>query len=124
MYMKILNFLFTITLGRFYFNWILPTNNSSKNPLFKFILSKLGLANDLYSQGGRLRAKDRIIATYISASIHIILVILYLDTHLVTQMLVNIYPIWVQIYIGIRCWRIIKHKRKLHLNKFGNPLLT
>lgn len=109
--MKILHWLFVLSGGQFYLNWILPTNPSSKNPLINLIY------------GGRQHCwygdyKVRLKACFMYGIIHIIGAILYFfinEFWTICNLAINIYPIIVQVYIGIRCYRIIILKKDMKI---------
>jgi hypothetical protein len=104
----VLRWFFILCGGQFYLNWILPTNPTSKNPVIKLLY---GWMKALYT------AKDvtnRYYCAIIYGSIHIIMgTLMFIDGRGFTigNLLVNIYPIIVQVYIGVRCWRIKNFRR-------------
>lgn len=99
---------FFIIIGvRFYFDWILPTNPVTKNPLFRLIYKKNWIT--------KISPTERLNFCYGFIAVHLFLgVFLPSDSIFYWEnILANIYPILVQIYIGVRCYRIIKKRYKV-----------
>lgn len=103
--------------GKFYMDWILPTNPTSKNKLIILLW------------GGKKRHcwtwdyKNRIKFCYIYGGIHIVFAILNAisGTFLsVGNILVNIYPIIVQLYIFYRCVRVLNLRTTSYINTSKN----
>ncbi len=98
----VLRWFFILCGGQFYLNWVLPTNPMSKNRLINLMW------------GGKRcnwwwKYNDRIVMCYVYGGIHCV----FAGLNLVIgafwsplNILINLYPIIVQIYIGVRCWRI------------------
>jgi hypothetical protein len=89
-------------------NWILLTNPTSKNPLIRKIYgwNKKGYCGFHY--------ENRLKMAYVYGTIHLIGAIsmtLLGDLFSLSNILVNLYPIIVQVYIGVRCWRIKNLRR-------------
>jgi len=103
----VIRLVFLLCGGKFYLNWILVTNPTSKNPLIKLLY---GWMKSSYS------AKDfrnRYGFAWFFGIIHMVIAILmFIDGRgfTITNLLVNIYPIVVQLYIGFRCWRVMNFK--------------
>lgn len=111
---KIIDILFIITLSRFYLNWILITNPSSHNPVIKFVW---GWCKDGYEAK---KYKSRFNFALIAGITHLFFAIMMFcvgEGLTLTNLLVNIYPVMVQLYIGYRCYIIIKHKEILLYGK-------
>lgn len=98
---------------KFYLNWLLPTNPTSRNPVFSFMWrSKKTIYLD-YTKSS-IKYRIGIGAGYFIA--HLIMFIMYEITStgstntidIISQTLVNVYPMLVQIYISMRCYRVLK----------------
>jgi hypothetical protein len=99
----VISWLFILSGGKLYLDYILITNPISKNPLIKFIY---GWSREVYSAKNY---KRRYITAYAYSGIHIVCLNINLITGnmwTLSNILVNLYPILVNIYIGYRCWRI------------------
>ena len=99
----VIRWFFILCGGQLYMNWVLITNPTSKNPLIKFIY---GWNKKAYCG---FNYKNRLQLACLLGSIHIIgaIIMAFCGGFLsITNILVNIYPIIVQFYIGWRCWRI------------------
>lgn len=109
---KILNFLFVITLGKFFFQWLLPTNPRSHNPICRISsqLMSLDYSATLKSIKQRLKCA---VATFI-IHLAIALVFFFLEGMRINygNVIANLYPMWVQVYIGLRCYWAIKEREK------------
>lgn len=108
---QMLEWFFILSGTKFYLNWILPTNPASKNPLFKkFWTGKLV----------NFTPRRRIKFAYLYGGIHLVGVVpmyLVLGTFFsVPNVLINLYPIMVQIYVFIRCSRVLAIKAQIRLN--------
>lgn len=101
-----IDLLFIICGGKFYLDYILPTNSQSKNPIVRIFSSLLEYDTDY---------KTRYISCYVFGGIHIVGLIayFYMNISIILNILINIYPIVVQLYIGYRIVKIMKHKRKI-----------
>jgi hypothetical protein len=107
--MKIKNIpklLFIYTGTKLFMDYILITNPISKNPLVKYIygfMKKAYTATDY---------KERLIDAKILTVIHLLGIGIYilLDVNWIANIIFNVYPILVQLYIGYRCYKIIKFK--------------
>lgn len=108
-FVKILRLFFILCGGKLYFDWILPTNPTSKNPLWK-LLWALAVVSD----NKIINPSVRLIAAFIYAAIHFVFFWIYLlsHSHWWLNVLINVYPVIVQAYIGLRCWRILKKRSK------------
>ena len=103
--MKILKLIFILTGCKFYFDYILPTNWASKNQLYRLYWDSFG------ERSNCLDCIDRIKFCYICGTIHLIgFLSLIPSGHFIVNLLVNIYPIMIQIYIWLRCKRIINKR--------------
>lgn len=103
--LDVLSKFFILCGGRLYMNWILPTNPASKNPLIRKVF---GWNKEAYCG---FNYKTRLKFSYIYGIIHLIgAIALFLlgKFFSLENILVNLYPIIVQIYIGTRCWNIKK----------------
>lgn len=106
----IIKCIFIICGGRFYLNYILPTNPNSKNPIIKWLW---GWAKADYSGKDY---KGRYFSSWLYFSIHLVgCIINFINGGIfsVANILVNIYPMIVQLWIGYRCLRVINFKKKL-----------
>ena len=105
---KIVDFIFFITLGRLYLDWILITNPKSHNPLIKLIFG--WAAHGYTAWNYKVRYKFALAA----GIMHFVFAIgmLILDNfHIgIINLLFNIYPVWVQLYVGYRLSAVIRHK--------------
>lgn len=114
----VLRWFFILCGGQLYLNWILLTNPTSKNPLIRAIYgwNKKGYCGFHY--------ETRLIMAYAYGASHLFLAILMAFAggfFSLSNILVNIYPIIVQIYIGARCWRIKKLAQNVsQLTEGGN----
>jgi len=121
---QILNFLFIITLGKFFFQWILPTNPSSRTPLWRVFSKTAGLNSPV--KIGTLKYK--LIGVKGLFIIHMLLAVLFYfvfdDMKIsLSNILANFYPMWVQVYIGLRCYWVIKRRRQILLSDNQNLVL-
>lgn len=96
----ILTWLFLFSGANFYMNWILPTNPQSKNKLIKWMWGGFKYSDPTI----------RLYMAFVYAGIHIFFLFISNNFWTVGNILVNVYPVIVQIYIGFRCYRIIKFK--------------
>lgn len=101
--------LFILCGGKLYLDYILLTNEKSKNPLIKILFPKLNDWNWRY--------KSRLKFAYTAGTAHVLFAIFMFTIGLefsviIINILVNIYPIIVQLYIGVRCWKIIQGRKK------------
>lgn len=104
---NILRWIFILCGGHFYLNYILITNNKSKNPLIKFLWKRF---KNNYTPKSRLKF------AYTAGLIHVGFAIGHIYTKSFFSLgnfLVNIYPIIVQLYMGYRCYRILKLRKKV-----------
>ena len=98
---------FILSGAKLYMDWILPTNPTSKNPLIRFF----------YGWAKRsLSARDvesRLKQAYILGATHFIMFTfsIIFDVNFIINMLVNVYPIIIQLHVGYRCWKIKNWKR-------------
>lgn len=104
--MKIIKWLFILSGAKFYLNWILPTNPSSKNPLIRYIYGWNKIAFSPYYP------KWRIIYGLILILIHTIgyVICVSLNKSILVNLLVNVYPIIIQLYIISRLYPIMLFK--------------
>lgn len=105
---------FILCGGLFYMNWILLTNPTSKNPLIRLIYrwNKKGYCGFHY--------ENRLKMCYVYGGIHLVETIIMASmggVFSLTNILLNIYPIIVQLWIGWRCWRIKNLRRTCGLIK-------
>lgn len=118
--MRYIQYFFVLSGGQFYLKWILPTNPTSKNPIIKTLF---GWAKFIYTGKD---VETRYTCAWIWGGVHIILgTTMFVDGRgfTINNLLINIYPIIVQMYIGIRCWRI-KNFHKIVKQKIEfNPRL-
>jgi hypothetical protein len=106
---KIIDFLYVITFTKFYFNYLLITNPVSKNILIRFVYG--GFKKDY----GIKNKKSRCELSYMLIIVHSILFVFlfYIDTYIsITNILVNFYPMLVNLYIAYRLRIIIKYYEK------------
>jgi len=100
-----------------YQNYILPTNPSSKNKLFKELRSKVDKSNILNKD----KLKIRINTAYLYWGIHLVFMIIYLAGDLypdfkpslltsLENLLINIYPILVQLRTRKRILNVLEHR--------------
>lgn len=100
----------------FYQDYILPTNNASKNPLWKSLWkwSWKILKNDTVES-----LQERVNLAYKIGGMHTVLGILWAEIpahgnvlviNILINLLCNIYPVFVQLKIRNRIVRILKHK--------------
>jgi hypothetical protein len=115
-YIKVLDLLFVISLGEFYLNYLLPTNSSSRVPFFRDLSRRLNLTiwenvpKHKFAEA-RLRYAKSLFVTHIP----LVIICVLMSSGLIIQILANIYPMWIQIYFGIKSYRMI-NKKKLELS--------
>jgi len=106
----IIDLIFILIGGKFFMDWLLPTNNSSKNIIWKTLVS---IIKNSYS------AKDyktRYKSCFGFISVHIVCFIWFLFTSdMLTNILCNIYPIIVNIYIALRLKKVLNHKKNIEI---------
>ncbi len=110
-----IDFLFKITGAKFYMDWLLITNPISKNPIIKFLW---GWMKSVYTANNY---KYRFRLSIILFSVHFVMFIFaFFDNNynFMWEIIYNIYPMIIQIYVGYRCWCVIKWK------KYKNMLIT
>ena len=95
----LIDWLFVLCGGKFFFDWILPTNPSSKNPMWF-----------MFKYGSKIKGDvctSRILMCYNLTIIHLSFAVLYTiflnGFFTIENILINIYPIIVQLYIYYRC---------------------
>ena len=95
----IMSYIFVLCGGNFYMNYILPTNPQSRNKLIRKLW-------------GGYAFKDpavRYYFAYVYGTIHLIglgINMVFGTFWGVSNILINLYPVIVQLYVGYRCWRI------------------
>jgi len=108
---------FILCGGKFYLEWLLPTNWSSKNPFIKSLHLKNNVENR-YEIAKSLRS--RLDFAYFAGTVHVFasLPMLFGINYwtFLLNLFINIYPVIVQIYIGSRCVRLLKISKRLHVN--------
>ncbi len=100
--------IFILIGARFYFDWILPTNPQSKNPVWWFFWRDRHI---FISVKINLLYKIRLGFCFIYTAVHFVEYYKQFQNGFgfnISNILLNIYPIIVQIYIGIRCCKIIR----------------
>jgi hypothetical protein len=104
---NLIKWLFILSGAKLYMDWILPTNPSSKNPLIKFIY---GWAKEAFVP---FYIKNRIIQGLILMSGHTLFYLWYVltNTSIINNLLFNVYPIIVQLYVISRLYPIMLNKR-------------
>lgn len=108
---------FLLIGSKFYLDWILPTNPMSKNKLIIRLF-----------WGGKQRKlcrnyNERLIFAYIYMGIHVFFALLMLILNsffTLSNILINIYPIFVQLYIIYRILKIKTRKKQLLINLINN----
>lgn len=101
--------------GFIYLDWLLITNDQSKNPIIKVFWNLVGLR---HFQNAYQRYVSAITLFFIHFTGNIVFMVLYAMygmtcENVVLNLLVNVYPMLVQIYIGFRCYRVVLHRRAL-----------
>lgn len=100
---NVISWLFILCGGKIYLDYILITNPTSRNPLIKKLW---GWMKDEYTAK---RDNTRYINSYIWGGIHVVLLTVNIiagSMWSIGNILANVYPIIVQLYIGYRCYRI------------------
>ena len=104
----IINNIFILCGGKFYLDYLLLTNPTSKNPIIKLLFGWLKKSYVAKDYEGR----------YSLAIILIVVHLIFFTVFLIadkrvsfSNTLVNLYPIIVQLYIGYRCWILKKNKQ-------------
>lgn len=110
---KFLPFLFILCGGKFYMDWILITNPMSKNPLIKLLF---GWAKYGYSGSDPVSRYSLAVSCGIVHIFGFSLSYYLLDEITLMNVLSNLYPIVVQLYIGIRCWKVIQFYKNRTIN--------
>jgi hypothetical protein len=109
---KILNFLFVITLGKFFFQWLLPSNPQSHNPVWTSLCRIIKL--DYSIKFGSI--EDRVKGSLAIFAVHLIIATAFFileDMRIsLGNVLGNLYPMWIQVYVGLRCYWAIKTREK------------
>lgn len=107
--------IFYLLGGRFYMDWILITNDKSKNLFLRKFWEYMGV--EYFKNVG-----NRFMLSIMLFTIHFVYNGFFVWAHIthgvdwvniVINLLVNVYPMLVQIYIGFRCYRVIQHKNSL-----------
>lgn len=101
---RTMNTIFILIGGRFYFDYILPTNWSSKNPVYRFLWLRWLWSIKMYDPKLRLKL------SFFYGSIHVVGAIANITTGTFmswSNIMVNVYPVIVQIWIAHRCYKII-----------------
>jgi hypothetical protein len=102
-------FFFKLVGAKFYMDWLLITNPISKNPIIKLVWGWAKFAYTAKDYNNRLRL------AIILFTVHFIMFILdiFLDRsyNIIWEILYNIYPMIIQIYVGYRCWCVIQWKK-------------
>jgi hypothetical protein len=118
---KIIDFLFVFSGTQLYLNWILPTNPQSKNPLYRLFYGKLRFKP--YAKN----YKDRLGLACGFIGIHTIAAIMYIivghDFLGWSNVLVNLYPILVNFYIGYQCIRLMNRKKEIITEQTKNAMI-
>jgi len=104
-----------VTGTKFYMNWLLVTNGQSKNPIIRFIASGLSA---LKSVKIRKASAVRIFTIHIIGFLTYIIIPLSIIGHIppmwwLFNLFVNVYPCFVQLYVGYRCHRVIQHRKSI-----------
>ena len=117
---RIVSWIFILCGGNFYLNWILPTNPQSKNILIRKVWGRVSKEKYMGSTQNRLGM------AYSLGLVHVIGALIFFIISLVAghvemfwhpiNVLANLYPILVQLFIGYRCWRI-QSRRRAHTSK-------
>lgn len=116
--MKIVHQLFVLCGGKFYLDYILLSNPTSKNPLINLLYGKWGQKKHKYN----FKYKERLEDSFWFGIVHLGGLIVFTPTllsvptslfwmNITLQILGNLFPFLVQVYIGIRCYRIIKIRK-------------
>lgn len=93
--------------AKFFMDWILPTNWSSKNPIFRVLWLYY------WRPKGLISPKFRLVFAYVYGLIHItgLFTSVFITYFSWSDVFVNIYPIIVNVYIGYRCQTVIRWRR-------------
>lgn len=106
---KVLDAAFILSGAKLYLDWLLITNPASKNPVIKFFWGWAELSYTAWTPTNRLQL------AWVAGWLHFCFAsmeIIGSGRVSITNILVNIYPVFVQIYIGYRCHKVIKRKSK------------
>jgi len=106
---SLLNWFFILSGTKFYLDYILITNPTSKNPIIR------SLYRYLQNPYSATDYKSRFNMALAAGTIHVIGVILYTYLDMFyswSNLLINIYPIIIQIYVGYRLYLVKQSKRK------------
>jgi len=117
--LTIIDIIFILIGGKFYMDWLLPTNPSSKNILWRFIMKPLkeGYTATKYER--------RFSSCYVLITVHTIgFIIMIFSSSILSNILINVYPIIVNSYILIRLYKVIKHKKSISTTKINIKKLT
>ena len=99
----VINWLFVLCGGKLYLDWILITNPISRNPIIKLLYGWMRKAYTARDCNARYHS------AYIYGGIHLVFMIIQIASGSmwsVDNMVVNVYPVIVQAYIGYRCYRV------------------
>lgn len=99
-------FLFSGTL--FYLDWLLITNPKSYNSLINYIYGNLTKSYSAFNY------KNRYKLSYILMLIHFILFFVYIKSNIIGNILINVYPLFVQLFLFFKLRIIINHKKYYH----------
>jgi hypothetical protein len=106
--MNIVETFFVWTGTRFYMDWLLPTNPKSKNILVKTWARTnhwtFGLLQSVHS--GK-NARKRFRRAYFFGVLHVVAGVamqVYIPHLWLLNVYGNVYPVFVQAYVGYRCW--------------------
>lgn len=108
---SIICWIFIIVGGNVYLNWILITNPKSKNPFIKKIWS---------FDKTKINITSRLEFAYFAGIGHFICMIIFGITSNFfspANLLVNVYPVFVQCFIGYRCFKIKKIKESFYFKR-------
>jgi len=111
---KIVDIIFKLIGAKFYLDWLLFSNWSSKNPFYKWLYKSLPKENII-------DVKTRINFAYVFGVIHLLFLLIDIVCHAFSfsDVVINIYPIIVNLYIGYRCW-VVKQNRNFIKKIYGN----
>jgi len=103
---KVLKYFFILSGAKFYMDYLLITNPASKNIFIQFFYRKAKNEYTAYNYKARYNLAINL------GIIHFLwmLLLFAIDTYFIVNLLINIYPLIVQIWVGYRCWIIKKTK--------------
>lgn len=108
--LSVYDWFFILSGGYTFMMWLLPTNPQSYNPLIRMWWKKDNRDYTAYAY------ENRLYGTIYLGLFHVTAFFFFIcrDIGFISNLLGNVYPIMVQIYVGLKCYKILQHKKKYH----------